>query len=132
MNRVMMDADLVDPPVHTAMEHLEKDDEADEEQLADSESTIPSAPSQFRTIHCPLIHVTPFPAAASSSSSATPVLSGAQAGCLIIGIVQHLIVQLQLTAWSVVGSRNLRAAVHRHSRCTLTPFCCAGMIQLVE
>ncbi len=55
-----------------------------------------SAPP-LHTIRCPLLMVHPFPAAAVAASPDAS-LTAAQAAALVCGIIQHLIVQLRLTA----------------------------------
>ena len=81
-----------------------------------------SPPTTFRTIRCPLIQVTPtLPnrnsgAASSSAHSIDRTLSSAQAACILISIIQHIVVQLQLTTWFVIARRNRAAAMRSVGR----------------
>jgi hypothetical protein len=69
----------------------------DMEDNAHAETTDEGDAVELHTVRCPLLSVLPFPASSPSSS-----LSGAQAAALVISILQHLIVQLRLTAESVM------------------------------
>jgi hypothetical protein len=91
------------------------------------------APEQpaFETVRCPLVHITPaLPKTAHADDAAR--MSGAQAADVLVAIIQHIVVQLQLTAWSVPEHRRRSHLSCTHAHLIVCSSVCSSWVELKQ